>query len=264
MQPSKFFTSSVQRPAILLVVGLLIMSLSACGKKGPVKPKLKSLPAAPGDVSLHQQGNNFLLSWTIPTQNQDGSKAEDLESFVIKRLSYAAEESCPTCRDPEERLVELEIDYPAPAVRLGNRLYWRDLEVIAGSGYRYAIAPLTLGNVGGEAAFIHQAWQTPPPTPTGLTAEAGNLSVNLTWDPVGDLPEGQKLVGYNIYRRFTGSLFAPVPINPEPLEQSELNDRGLENGRSYEYRISSLVKTDSARLESELSSGATAQPAAGR
>ena len=45
---------------------------------------------------------------------------------------------CPTCRDPQNEVAELDLKYPAPAQRIGNWLYWRDLDVRIDSGYRYA------------------------------------------------------------------------------------------------------------------------------
>ena len=143
-QNLKFSASRILRPAFLIIISvLLIMMTSGCGKKGPVKPKLAALPKAPTRVTLQQQGNLFVLGWTIPTANLDGSDAEDLTGFRIKRLTYDATEDCPTCREPQTEVAELDITYPAPGQRIGKRLYWRDLDIHLNSAYRYAIAPLT-------------------------------------------------------------------------------------------------------------------------
>jgi len=249
--------------ALALVVALGLTLLSGCGRKGPVKPKLTSLPAAPGDLQLQQQGNAFLLSWALPEVNQDGSPAEDLRSFEIMRLVYAADDGCPTCRTPEQVVASVDLAYPEPAQRLGKRLYWRDPEVVAGSGYRYAVVPRTLGRQSGEAALIHRGWQTPPATPAGFTASAGESQVSLSWSPVAPAA-GRELVGYNLYRRTVGTLFVPVPVNPQPLEATGLVDRGLESGRDYEYRVSSLVRVGGDLIESELSAGVVVTPAKSR
>ncbi|MGK2944728.1 MAG: hypothetical protein ACSLFC_08310, partial [Desulfuromonadales bacterium] len=136
---------------------MLIMMITACGKKGPVRPKLGSLPMAPEKVTLQQQGNLFLLGWTIPSSNQDGSNAEELTGFRIKRLVYDAIDDCPTCRDPQDEVAELDSSYPVSGQRFGNRIYWRDLDIHIGNGYRYAIVPLTVGGQEGPAATVHLA-----------------------------------------------------------------------------------------------------------
>lgn len=259
----RFVAARTSHLTLPIVIGLCLLMLAACGSKGDVKPKLLSLPAAPESVNLQQRGNLLLLSWTMPIHNQDGSAAEDLVGFHIRRDLYPAEESCPTCREPEERVAAIDLDYPAPAQRIGKRFLWRDTEVKQGYGYRYAIVPRTLGRDSGEPAYIHQVLHEAPPAPTGLQAEAGDRQVQLTWQEPA-LPEGMTLVGYNLYRRQDSNPFPLVPLNSQPIEKTELRDLGLSNGKAYEYRISVLVESKGMKLESFPGQGALITPQAGR
>lgn len=256
---SRFFASRVPRLASLIIISIsLIMMTTACGKKGPVRPKVARQIEAPTNLTLQQQGNLFVLGWTIPSENPDGS-VEDLTGFSIKRLSYDAENGCPTCRDPEEEVAELGIKDPAPGQRIGNRIYWRDLEIRHGTGYRYAIVPKTLGNIEAPSATIHLAAQKPPEGPTGLELEAGDGQVALRWlEPA--LPAEMELVGYNLYRRQAERPFPIVPLNAKPLQEPHLLDRGLDNGRAYEYRVSAVVLIGGQQLESMASPGALISP----
>lgn len=256
----RFVASRSSRLALLIISLLMI---TACGSKGPVKPKLLSLPAAPEAVSLHQRGDLLLLSWNLSEVNQDGGPAEDLVSYRIQRYIYPAEESCPTCREPDERVATIDLVFPEPAQRIGKRFYWRDTEVEEDYGYRYAIIPVTLGRDTGERAYVHQILQTAPPAPTNLQAEAGDSQVQLSWQEP-ELPQGMALLGYNLYRRMNRNLFPLVPLNNKPLEDTELLDRGLNNGRAYEYRVSTLVESNGVVLESLGSPGALITPQAGR
>ncbi len=260
---SKFSTSRVPRPAFLITISLLlIVMLAACGKKGPVRPKVAIQLTAPVEVTLQQQGNLFVLGWTIPTNNRNGSAA-DLTGFRIKRLVYDAAEDCPTCREPQMEVAELDIRYPAPGQRIGDRIYWRDLDIRPANGYRYAIVPITLGGIESPAATIHLAAQQPPPSPTALRVEAGDAQVTVQWTaPV--LPEETELVGYNLYRRQAKRPFPLVPVNIEPLQMTRLLDRGLDNGRAYEYRVSALIRIGEQLLESMASPGALITPQEGR
>lgn len=261
---ARFFTFSRPRPEFLIAsVLLLAVILSACGKKGPVRPRLDTLPVAPEQVTLQQQGNLFVLGWTIPAADQTAGGAQDLTGFRIRRLVYDATEGCPTCREPQDEVAELDVSYPEPGQRIGNRIYWRDLNIRIGNGYRYAIVPLTTGGQEGPAAKIHLAALTPPPSPSTLTVEAGDAQVNVKWTaPV--LPEESELVGYNLYRRTAKRPFPIVPVNAEPLQAAHLLDRGLDNGRAYEYRVSALVRIGDQLLESMASPGALITPQQGR
>jgi hypothetical protein len=246
-----------------MVISLLLLTMTACGKKGPVRPKLATLPAAPQKVTLQQQGNLFVLGWTIPTVNEDGTPAEDLTGFRIKRLVYDAAEGCPTCRDPQDKVAEIDLQYPAPAQRIGKWLYWRDLDIRLNSGYRYAIVPVTIGRQEGRFATVHLAAQQPPPAPTDLQVEAGDTQVQVQWVAPA-LPEEMELVGYNLYRRQAKRPFPIVPVNAKPLEVTQLLDRGLDNGRAYEYRVSALIRIGDQHIESMTGPGALITPQKGR
>jgi len=260
---SRLSTSSVPRPAFLIIISLsLIMMTAACGKKGPVRPKVAIQLEAPTEVTLLQQGNLFVLGWTIPMENHDGS-VEDLTGFSIKRLTYDATEGCPTCREPQIEVAEIDIKYPAPGQRIGDRIYWRDLDIRHANGYRYAIVPITLGGIESPSATIHLAAQQPPPSPTALQVKAGDSQVNVQWT-APDLSEETELVGYNLYRRQAKRAFPIIPVNVEPLQGTQLLDRGLDNGRAYEYRVSALIRVGEQLLESMASPGALITPQEGR
>jgi predicted small lipoprotein YifL len=254
-----FPVTSILRAALLVTISFsLLVSLSACGKKGPVRPKVAIQLEAPTDVTLQQQGNLFVLGWTIPSDKRVGS-AEDLTGFIIKRLTYNATEGCPTCRTPEDEVAELDIKDPTPGQRIGNRIYWRDFDIREGTGYRYAIVPVTLGNIEAPFATIHLEVRQSPPAPGGLKAESGDGQIALQWD-APTLPEGLELLGYNLYRRQAKRPFPIVPVNVKPLQETHLLDRGLDKGRAYEYRVSALVSTGTQQLESMPSPGVLMTP----
>jgi len=256
---SRFFAFHVSRLALLIIISLTLTMMAGCGKKGPVRPKLDTLPEVPKEVTVQQQGMLFVLGWTIPEKHQDGTAVEDLTGFRIKRLTYDGAQGCPTCRDPQTEVAEIELKHPDPAQLIGKRLYWRDLDIRPGTGYRYAIAPLTIGGHETPAALAHLAAVQPPPAPTNLRTEAGDARVSLQWD-APELPDGMELIGYNLYRRHAKRAFPIIPVNKEPLQETQLLDRGLDNGRAYEYRVSALVRVADQILESMASPGALITP----
>lgn len=258
----KLFSRDISRPTLIIAI-LLITMIAGCGKKGPVRPKVSKLPPTPSKVTLQQQGNLFLLGWNIPAADKDGSTIEDLSGFRIKRLTYAADDGCPTCREPQLEVAEIDLRYPEPAQQVGNRVYWRDLDIRPGNGYRYAIVPLTVGGYEGTAATIHLSVMQPPSPPGELTAKAGDSKITLQWAPPR-LPEGTVLIGYNLYRRQAKRIYPLVPVNVKPLETTQIVDRGLDNARAYEYRVSSLVRVGEQTIESNASSSVLVTPQEGR
>lgn len=56
---------------------------------------------------------------------------------------------------------------------------------------------------------------------------------NITYTPVGAIPEDVSLMGYNIYRN-------GVRINAEPEGEAGFNDTDVENGKSYTYKVTTL------------------------
>ncbi|MGW8313088.1 MAG: hypothetical protein ACWGOL_07655 [Desulfuromonadales bacterium] len=260
---SRMFAQRNSRSAFLIVISvLLIMMTGACGKKGPVLPRLDRPVMPPEEVSLQQQGNFFVLSWKIPATDRLGVSEQDLIGFRIDRLIYDPVEGCPTCRDPKTEVAELDLRHLHTGERINQRVFWRDLDILPGKGYRYAIVPLILGGQEGPAATIHLAAQQPPPSPTGLQATAGDARISLQWvAPV--LPAEMQLVGYNLYRRHSKLPFPVIPVNGKPLQETHLLDRGLDNDRSYAYRVTAVVRKDDQLLESIASPEAVATPRTG-
>jgi hypothetical protein len=246
------FTRRVSRFASLVL--LLLLALTACGKKGPVRPLLVSLPAAPPDLRISQQGESFILGWDIPTQNQDGTDAEELGGFRIYRNEYPVAEGCPTCREPQELAAKIDLDYPI-AQRVGKRFYWRDLNVVAGSGYNYRITPVTRAGREGEAATAHRDWMPPPQAPEQFQVLAEKDLISLSWQPPAQLPAGAVLAGYNLYRHRLDRPFIIVPLNPQPLENRQITDRTPAAGQTYEYRVSTVIRLGETLLESAPSEG---------
>ncbi len=96
---------------------------------------------------------------------------------------------------------------------------------------------------------------TPPATPTGLVASAGDGVVDLDWD---DNTESD-LSGYNVYRSETGE--APwTLLNTSLVGVSSYTDQTVTNGVSYTYAVSAV---DDSQNESGLSASASATPTGG-
>ncbi|PLX87530.1 MAG: hypothetical protein C0614_03025 [Desulfuromonas sp.] len=240
------------RPITLALTLLSLLLLAGCGTKGPVRPLAQPLPAAPPEMTLHQQGDALLLSWSQPRSNQDGSELTDLAGFRIYRQSFNPEEDCPDCRDnaPLWRLVEL--DYLGHTQSRNGRLFLLDNGLEPGLGYSYKVVPFNRWGQDGPAIERRQTLAVPPPAPAAPKAERQNGGLLLSWQ-AGELPADMELLGYQVYRRRPGRAFSAAPRNQELLTQPHFVDSGFEIDRSYVYAIRTVAQQADQVLESALS-----------
>ncbi len=77
------------------------------------------------------------------------------------------------------------------------------------------------------------------------------------------MPAGAELIGYQIYRHTEGEPFQSIPSSLRPIKKTEYSDFGLDNSRTYHYRVRSLFNFQGQMLESLPSVEVFARPAAG-
>lgn len=243
------------------ILALLLLSLAACGKRGPVRPLLHALPGAPQNLAIQQLGRQFLLSWAIPRVNQDGSPLTDLQGFQVYKMTYDPARDCPECRDTSILMESLDLDYLQGARREGDRLLLRIPGLEAGQGYQFRVVPVTRRGRSGLAATVRRICHLPPP-PGGLTASGHDQMARLSWSPPATPPAD--LTGYAVYRRIPGQPFPLQPVSHQPPSARQFEDFGLENGTTYIYGLRSVAKVDGDAVESDLSDTAVVTPRPGQ
>jgi predicted small lipoprotein YifL len=248
-----------------LLVAALLLSLAACGKKGPVRPLSEAAPVAPSTFTAVQTGESILLSWELPRVNQDGSPLVDLAGFRIERLGFERTDPCPECREDQAVLTaELDLDYLPAGSRQGEWLYWFDTRIAVGSGYLYRIYPTNRKERPGQPARLQLLTVQPPAAPPEISAAGHDRLVRLQWSAAPGLSPEAELVGYLVYRRRDNIPFAPVPLTPEPLSLTQHEDFSVENGITYYYSVRTVVRQNKQLVYSARSSEAVAIPVAGR
>ncbi|HXU31923.1 MAG TPA: hypothetical protein VN851_15225 [Thermoanaerobaculia bacterium] len=85
MSSSRLSLRSADRFALPALALLLAVSLtlSACGKKGPPLPPLRSVPATTSDLSVRQRGAQLLLEFTYPTATPGGQALGGITSVEV-------------------------------------------------------------------------------------------------------------------------------------------------------------------------------------
>lgn len=235
--------------AVFPILLLILLLLPACGKKGPLRPKLTPVPAAPADFQARQLGGELLLSWNLPGANQDGSPLEDLRTLHLYRDEFDPAEECPECRETSILYRKIDLDYLEQARRQGNHLLLSDAAILPGRGYRYRLVAVGGSGQEGAPAKLRIIAQAAPPAPEQLAATPLDQQVRLNWAAVAPQP-GTTLVGYNVYRRSPDGSFAEAPVNLAPVEATSFDLFGLQNSQAYIFGVRSLLQQGRIRVES--------------
>ncbi|HSK11539.1 MAG TPA: hypothetical protein VK911_18280, partial [Vicinamibacterales bacterium] len=94
-------TSRPRRPARLvpcLAIALLV-TLAACGKKGPPLAPVIRLPAAPDAVVLQRRGDQVSFQFRVPAANSDGSAPADLARVEVYGYTGVPRDDAAIVRD---------------------------------------------------------------------------------------------------------------------------------------------------------------------
>ena len=98
---------------------------------------------------------------------------------------------------------------------------------------------------------------TAPSSPQGVTATAGNTTVQLSWTPPTSTG-GSPITSYNIYRGTASNGEASTPIASNPT--TSYTDTTLTNGTTYYYKITALNNIGASAPSAETSATPQAAP----
>lgn len=235
--------------ARLLFIAALLLA-SGCGKKGPMLYPDQLIAQPPQQIAIEQSGATLRLSFDLPTRDLAGRKLEDLEAVQIARRVYQ-DKDCVSCQDQYQELQKIDLTFPAPAQRLGNRIIWTDSDIRSGERYQYRLKMVQKGGVAGGVATSSMARIEPlPPFPVlrARAAFGGLIIVELEGKP----PQGTSLAGYRLYRADGTASVQPLAVLAGGTSRYE--DQAVQQGVVYRYGARMVVKRgDGVVAESESS-----------
>jgi len=103
-----------------------------------------------------------------------------------------------------------------------------------------------------------------PKPPEQVAAEAGDLAVELTWQPQTLLTDGAPITGaasYNVYRVPSVGWELEGPLNKEPVADCSYTDTGLVNDTEYRYTVTAIAQQGELAAESATSATVSGTPA---
>lgn len=121
----------------LLVLLMLMVAASGCGKKGEPRAPELATPKLITNLAARSTADGVALTWNRPTEYVDGSELKDLASFVIFRKEIS--QSCVDCPVPYRQLTTVNVEDREKFVRL-KQYRFDDREVRSNTIYRYRVA----------------------------------------------------------------------------------------------------------------------------
>lgn len=104
VKPKVCFNLLFVATAALLAEGFLL----GCGIKGDPVPPQRFRPAAVTDLSYSLDGNNLILTWTIPPETTD-MKNKTAGCQVFRSVRSLDEAQCKNCPVPFENIADIPV-----------------------------------------------------------------------------------------------------------------------------------------------------------
>jgi len=242
----------------------LIMTLTACGKKGPLIYPDMLIPASPTAVVARQTGQVIKLSFVLPQSDRAGRSLKNLGGVIIfKRTSTAGQgPSCNACTEDFVLFRKLYVE-PVPlepgVQRFGSMIVLVDSDVRVGDEYSYIVKPFMKDDGDGQPSLPVTTAIIAPFQAPELKAVPDPIEIQLFFSGAPVAGKGT-LVGYNLYRAAKGDVLPYVPLNKEPIIGESFVDSGVDRTVSYAYAARAVVKMPGGALvESELSNQVVSQ-----
>lgn len=225
-----------------LLIVVVLLFLSGCGKKGPLLYPDMLVPAAVTALTVTQSGENVKISFGMPDKDLAGRTLRDLAgAAVYKRAESSLEQpDCPACTGDFRLFRKIYLDLPDTAQLHGNKVVFLDGETSLDAAYSYYVVPFLRDNtMGASSAPVRVRMTQPPPSPI-LRVLPAPTEIRLEF--AAPAPREGKLVGYNVYRRLKDKPMSYLPLNKEPLADTVYVDSGLERRVTYLYAVRTVVR----------------------
>lgn len=246
-----------------LLVIFMVLLLAGCGKKGNLVPPEALLPAPVADLKVEQQGERFVVSWSRPAREEGGGALRDLAGFrLFRRELLPPGADCEECPDAYRLVATVDLQYPQGVTARDGRFFFQDDEPAAGKSYRYKVVSLKKDGTISRASNRAGKKKESPPLPPTVRAVSSPTGIQLEWKAPA-VPAGERIEGYNVYRRRGAEGAYGTPLNGTPLREAAFEDTRLERGARYRYAVRTVAVVEGETVESDLSGeveGALTEP----
>jgi hypothetical protein len=272
--------SEIRARSCFLILSFFVLAsaiwLAGCAAPGEPTERKPPVPTAVTDLAAHQQGNDVILTFTLPRDTVDHHPLKKTSAIEIYRGFDPPGATTSSAHEPLFLILTIPPAMVAnysekDHVRLVNSLEANDLAARVGWTASYFVR--TRASLKKESADSNRANVIVDPAPdpiSDLKAQVTHNGIVLTWTPpqktiIGSTPP---ISGYHIYRAEAVSELQPeappnasvspagVPKLKAPLArigespEPTFQDMQVEFGRTYVYLVRSLAQYSDAALES--------------
>jgi len=218
---------------------------TGCGKKGPLIYPDLLVAQAPGQVQVEQADRALRITFVLPEKDQAGRPLNNLESVRIGRR-VCAESDCKGCLEPYQEIQRIDLAFPEPAERSGNRVSWTDTGVRPGEVVQYRLVSEQKGGVKGGVAQTVPARLTAavqPPVCSGKAVFGGTFQMSCRADDSG----AGRLLGYLLYRaEGSGPMVFLTLLEPG---SGGYTDQAVVHGSVYRYAAKQQIRREDGTIQ---------------
>lgn len=234
----------------LIIICMLALTVTGCGRKGPlINPDAFQTPPVK-DLQVVQQGDHLTVSWSKPPAPATKKQQDDVAGFkILRREILPPNLDCEDCVDAYRVFKTVDLEFMKNAIFKNGRYIITDNEPTPGKSYQYKIVSILKSGASSLDSNKTRIKVLPiAPAPT-LKLTPSPISIVLEWTaPV--LPPTMVLQGYNIYRSEVGKEPALQPLNAKPFNGTQYEDIKVLRGISYRYTVRAVITIDKDTAES--------------
>ena len=249
--------------------------LTGCGAPGEPTERKAPTPVAVTDLAASQQGNDVVLTFTLPKESVEHKPLKHLPAVEIFRMiePKSPSRNAQTLSDFTKNAVPIATIPPQMVGTLVNRNQFRFVDTLTADDFSrgqavYIIRTRTSPKkVSADSNAVPIAIRPAPDAISDLKAEITRQAIVLTWTPPQKTLTGSAppISTYSIYRAESDlapspataattalagteqkSLFVHVGDTPAP----PFRDTQVQIGKKYAYSVRSIAQYDDARVQS--------------
>lgn len=143
---------------LVLAAPVVLLFLSACGRKTPVRPPELVAPEPIRNLALEVESKGVELRWERPQRYVDGSEMDDLGGFVVLRATQNGQGTA----TPFTRIAVVPVE-DRDRFRQARRFSYTDEQLTVGTLYRYRVRAFTLdGYYSSPSNTVELVWKGGP------------------------------------------------------------------------------------------------------
>jgi len=240
----------------VLAVIVLAAFEPGCGVKTAPKSARSLLPAKiPAPRYGFSETGRLIISFRAPEKDLLSKPLENLGGFYLDRAENKLEPGfCPNCPVTYTQRIRIRAEKPTKDDQIWGGLYTYEDTLKPGFVYHYRIFATDAKGRYDRVQFrlLEIFFDTPSRPPDSIVVRTADKLVVLTWPPPDRLTDGRPLrdlAGYDLYRR-TGPDGPWTKLNADqPWTRTSFEDRLVENGQVYYYKIKALRYWHGTRID---------------